>query len=124
MIRYLTCIMCPAGCELEVQMDRVNGQDEIVVRGNSCKRGVAYGHQEVVAPMRSISTSVLVEQGELPLASVRLTKPIPKAMIVTVMEEIKAVIVAAPVQIGDIVITDVCGTGSDVIITKNVKRQG
>ena len=36
------------------------------------------------------------------------------------MDAINHTKVAAPVRIGDIVIKDVCGTGVDVVATKNV----
>jgi CxxC motif-containing protein len=36
------------------------------------------------------------------------------------MEAINHVLVAAPVRIGDVVIENVCGTGVDVVATKNV----
>ena len=39
------------------------------------------------------------------------------------MAEIRKIKVTAPVSIGQIVLQDVLGTGSDVIITKNVKRK-
>ena len=74
--------------------------------------------------MRNIASSVLVEDGELPLASVRLNAPIPKkGYFFSVMAEIRKIKVTAPVSIGQIVLQDVLGTGSDVIITKNVKRK-
>ena len=72
--------------------------------------------------MRNIASSVLVEDGELPLASVRLNARFPKGYF-SVMAEIRKIKVTAPVSIGQIVLQDVLGTGSDVIITKNVKRK-
>ena len=93
------------------------------VTGNNCKRGKEYAVREVTNPVRNIASSVLVEDGELPLASVRLNAPIPKKDIFSVMAEIRKIKVTAPVSIGQIVLQDVLGTGSDVIITKNVKRK-
>ena len=60
--------------------------------------------------------------GELPLASVRLTRPIPKDRIFDVMAEINRQTLTAPVHIGDVVIADVLGLGSDVIVTKHIDR--
>lgn len=72
--------------------------------------------------MRNIATSILVEGGELPLASVRLTKPIPREKIFAVMEEIKKVKVSAPVSEGTIVISKVLGLDSNVIVTKDIEK--
>lgn len=117
MKKELVCIVCPNGCELIVE----NNDGKIEVKGALCKRGHQYAEQEMVNPMRTISTSVLVEHGEIPLVSVRLTKPVPKARIFDVMKEIENVRLTAPVHIGQVVLKNVCGCDSDVIVTKNVE---
>ncbi len=118
MNRVFTCILCPNGCEIEAAYE---GENILSMEGNLCPKGKDYVTQELVSPMRNIATSVLLEGGELPLASVRLDRPIPKNKIFDVMEEIKNKRLKAPVSIGDVVIHDVLGTGADVIVTKNVK---
>ncbi len=35
-IRNLTCISCPMGCQITVEMD---GSEVVGVSGNTCKRG-------------------------------------------------------------------------------------
>ncbi|WP_374058622.1 DUF1667 domain-containing protein [Alkalibacter rhizosphaerae] len=62
------------------------------------------------------------ERGELPLASVRLTAPIPKDRIFDVMEAIKALTCTAPLRAGEVLIQDILGLGADVICTKEVDR--
>ena len=117
MLREFTCIMCPLGCSLEVTEE--NGQ-VLEVEGNTCPKGREYAVQEVTAPMRNIASSIRIEGGELPLASVRLSAPIPKKDIFRAMEEIRKVSRKAPVHIGDVVISHLLGTDADVIVTKNV----
>ena len=39
----LTCIACPMGCPLSVEMD---GDKVINVTGNTCPRGKVYGEKE------------------------------------------------------------------------------
>ena len=73
--------------------------------------------------MRNIATSILVEGGELPLASVRLSAPIPKAKIFDVMNEIRKVKRTAPVHEGEVVIENVLGLGSNVIVTRTVEAE-
>lgn len=147
MLREFTCIMCPQGCEIVVEAEKeaagTAGTDSVLgkaknisernkshnmqggyrITGNRCPRGAEYVTQEMENPMRSIASSVLVEGGELPLASVRLTRPIPKERIFAVMEEIKKVKLSAPVEEGTVVISNVLGLGSDVMVTKAVERQ-
>ena len=47
---------------------------------------------------------------------------IPKGKIFDCMKEIRAVKVAAPVHIGDVIIADCAGTGVAVVASKNVGR--
>jgi len=117
MLKNYTCIVCPNGCDITVEVE-----DKIIksIKGSTCKRGDKYVEQELTNPHRTISTSILLEGGELPLVSVRLSTSIPKEKIFNVMEVIKKAHLTAPVSAGQIVIENVLGLGSDVIVTKNV----
>lgn len=119
MLKEFTCIMCPMGCSLEVHIE--NGKIA-EINGNTCPRGKDYAVGEVTAPVRNIATSVLVKGGELPLASVRLTAPIPKEDIFRAMEEIRKVKLNAPTTIGQVVIEHLLGTEANVIVSKNVSK--
>ena len=76
--------------------------------------------QELRDPQRNIATSVLVKGGILPLASVRLTGPIPKGRIFDAMAEIRKCTLTAPVQAGCVVIHNLLGYEVDVIVTKEI----
>ena len=118
MKRTFTCIVCPNGCEIEAEYE---GAQVLSVTGNLCPKGETYVTQELIDPRRTIATSVRVTGGVMPLASVRLTAAIPKDRIFDVMAEINRVTLTAPVKIGDVVIQNVLGLGSDVIVTKNIE---
>ena len=119
MKRTFTCIVCPNGCEVEAEYE---GTNVLSVTGNLCPKGKTYVVQELIDPRRTIATSVRVAGGELPLVSVRLTQAIPKDRIFDVMRQINQVRLDAPVRIGDVVIKNVLGLGSDVIATKNIEK--
>ena len=124
MNKELTCIVCPNGCDLHIAYEK-SAIEVLSVEGALCKRGETYARQELIAPKRSIASSVLVEGGELPLVSVRTKGVIPKNMIFPVMKEIRKTVVKAPVEEGSVLIPDVLGLGIDVIATKRVeKKQG
>ena len=97
MTRTFTCIVCPNGCEITAEYEGAK-----------------------IDPKRTIATSVAVIGGELPLVSVRLDSPIPKAEIFNVMAEINRHTLTAPTVISQVLIENVCGLGSNVIVTKNV----
>jgi len=120
--KELICIICPNGCQL--QADIQEGEQLVVtdVTGNLCDKGPEWARQEIVNPMRTIASNVLVEQGDFPLVSVRTDSPISLKMIFDVMKEIKTVRLTAPVKIGDIIIEKVAGLPCYIIATWNVQR--
>ena len=120
MLREFTCIICPNGCEIEAEIEdgKILG-----ITGNICPKGETYVTQELTDPQRNIATSVLVKGGELPLASVRLTRAIPKNRIFDAMAEIRKVSVEAPVEAGTVLIRGILGFESDVIVTKTVEKR-
>lgn len=115
--RELTCIGCPMGCLLTVEM---NQGKVISVTGNTCKRGDVYARKEVTNPTRIVTSSVMVEGGNLAVVSVKTKEDIPKEKIFECMKALKGVKVQAPVQIGDVIVKNVAGTGVDMVATKNV----
>ena len=117
MLKNYICIVCPNSCEITAE---VENSEILSLTGATCNRGQEYVRQELTNPVRNIASSVLLENGVLPLASVRLSKPIPKDKIFNVMDKIKEIRLNAPVAIGQIVIGNVLGLDSDVIITKNI----
>lgn len=125
MKKTFTCIVCPNGCSIDAEYTSdKSGKTQIQsMTGNLCPRGKEYVTQELVCPMRTISTSILVHGGELPLASVRLTKPIPREKIFDAMKEIRQLSVDAPVEAGTIILHNILGTDSDVMVTRNVAEK-
>ena len=114
----ITCIQCPLGCALTVSVDGENVQ----VSGNTCPRGAEYGKKEVLHPSRTVTSTVAITGGVMPRLSVKTKTDIPKEKIFDVMQVIRKTTVTAPVQIGDVIIENVCGTGADVIATKTVEK--
>lgn len=119
--RELTCIGCPLGCALRVEL---NDAGEVVsVSGNTCKRGEEYGRREVTAPVRMVTSTVRVTGGKAAVVPVRTATDIPKGKIFDCMDEIWSAVVAAPVKIGDVVIENVAGTGVSIVASKAVERE-
>jgi len=115
----LTCIVCPNGCNLVIEQD--DKGNILSVTGNRCKRGLTYAQQEMTDPRRTIATSVMVSGGNLPLCSVRITQPIPKAQIFEAVQAIHALRLTAPVKIGDVLMENLLGIPDcNVIATKNI----
>ena len=104
------------GCRLQVEVE--NGT-VLSVTGNTCARGDRYARQECVAPERMITAVIPVEGSAVPL-SVKTAAPVPKRLIADCMRALGTVKVSAPIKAGTVVLPDVCGTGVNVIATKNL----
>ena len=111
--RELTCIICPRGCGLTVKFDTDGKVAEVI--GNLCARGKTYAVTECTAPMRTVTSTVRCEDGAV--LAVKTSAPVPKETVFLVMNEINSVKAPCKVHIGDVIISNVCGTGSDVIAT-------
>lgn len=117
--RELTCIGCPLGCAVEVEIEE-NGQI-VNVTGNTCKRGDDYARKEVTNPTRIVTSTVRVEGGTSDMVSVKTKTDIPKNKIFACMEGLKGICVKAPVHIGDVIVENIAGTGVDVVATKEAE---
>ncbi len=115
------CTGCPLGCRLEVD---ASGGDVIEVRGFGCRKGERYGRQEHVDPRRPVSTTVWIEGAALRRVPVRVAEPVPRGEVRAVVRALRGVQVQAPVRRGEVVLADVCGTGIDVIVTRDLPRIG
>lgn len=114
MIRELTCINCPMGCQLEVTIEE--GQ-VISVTGNTCPRGKIYGESECIHPVRMVTSSVPVKGGGR--VSVKTAHAIPKEKIADVMIDIHGYQGQKPIRVGQVLIEDLAHTGVALVATKD-----
>lgn len=112
--RTVTCIVCPSGCRINVEIE---GGKIIEISGNQCKRGADYATTEVTQPMRVLTTTVRLENGRL--LPVKTSRPIPKALLFDAIKELSGVVVKPPVKMGQVVYSNVAGTGVDVVATRS-----
>lgn len=113
--RLLTCIVCPRGCSLSVQLDDCGGV--ISVSGNICKRGVVYAEDECTHPKRTVTTTVRCADGSV--LPVKTSTTVPKEKMVEVMKAVNTTVAKCGLKIGDVVIEKVAGTDADIIATAN-----
>ncbi len=106
MTRELTCIICPRGCALHIELDG-NGK-YISTSGNLCKRGERYACDECTSPMRTLTTTILCSDGSV--LPVRSETSIPKEKLFEAMEKVNSITVSLPVSVGDVVIDGFYGT--------------
>ena len=102
MKKTLTCIECPIGCTIEVELQDGN---VISVQGNGCPRGRLYAENEVVCPKRVVTSTVRAKSGEM--IPVKTDAPVKKSEIFAVMEKINATVCELPVKIGDVLVENI-----------------
>lgn len=115
----LICIVCPKGCHLHV--DETN---DYKVTGNNCGRGIVYGKQELINPVRTITSTCRIKEGNLPRIPVKTQDTIPKGKMLEIMKMINQVELEAPVHVGDLVLENVLDTGVNVVACKDMERIG
>ena len=112
MKRELTCIICPIGCTIEVELD---GSEIKSIKGNTCPRGAKYAETECIAPTRTVTTTIKCDNGAV--VPVKTDRPIPKEKIFELMEIINNSVAHLPISVGDVIIEGVFGC--NVVATKN-----
>ena len=102
MKKTLTCIECPIGCQIDVEIE--NGTP-VSITGYTCLRGKAYAESEVICPRRVVTSTVKATDGTL--VPVKTESPVKKSEIFSVMQKINAATVTLPVKIGDIIVENI-----------------
>ena len=120
----LTCIICPMGCSMEVTVETdASGHKKVTaVKDNGCKRGEQYAAKELQNPTRTLTTTIKVEGGVLPLVPVKTAGEVPKTSLLQCMEVVRRAGCKAPVKRGDILLYDLLGTGINVIACADVAK--
>lgn len=113
MKRRLTCIECPIGCEIDVELEN---EKVVSLTGNCCPRGKVYAEAEVVCPKRVVTSTVRAENGEM--IPVKTDRPVRKDAIFKVMKKINAITCKMPVALGDILVENICDD-ANLIVTGN-----
>lgn len=115
MKKEFTCIVCPIGCTLSVELD---GKEVKSVSGNTCKRGEVYAVNECTNPMRTVTSTVKCENGAV--VPVKTETPIAKDRVFEAMEIINNFVAPLPISVGDVIIEDICGSKLVATASKNL----
>ncbi len=92
------------------------------IEHNQCKLAHEYVTSELFDPRRTVTTSVRVHGGAMPLTSVKSARAIPKDQLLEAMAEISQLEIDAPVGIGDVLLPNLVGTGIPLVATRNVPK--
>ncbi len=112
------CIGCPLGCAVTLTIDDAGEVQEFA--GNKCKEGKKYVLEEYKNPVRALTATVLTEGSTQPLLAVRTNRPILKTKQLPGMQVIAGVRAKPPLKMGDVVVSNLLGTGVDVVASADL----
>lgn len=111
----IICITCPKGCHL-----CVDENNDYAVTGNSCPRGVEYGKNELLHPVRTVTSTVRVAGAAIPRLPVKTDRPLPKEKMFECMALLDTITAQAPVHVGDVLASHILGTDVNIVATKSL----
>ena len=120
MEREFVCIICPNGCRIKVEYEGTNIKN---IKGDECPKGKDYVKNEITNPLRVFTGSVLVENGDFSLVSVKTPSPISKKYLKKIGEITRQIKVEAPVEIGQIVASNLLDNNIDLVATRKIKKK-
>ena len=118
--KHFVCVVCPIGCEIDVVHD---GSKIISMEGNKCERSEEFVSQELIEPMRILTTTVRIQGSRWVVIPVRTNESVPKRLFPRIMRQLRRVKLQAPVNMLDVVVRDVLGTGVNIIATRTMPRE-
>ena len=120
MKKTIICTVCPNGCEVVAEY---TSRDDVKLSGNRCKRGVEYCINECFDPKRTFTSSVAIKGAARRRMPVRTTAPIPKAQLLACAETLRGVTLEAPVSCGQVIISDILGSGADLVASMSLEKK-
>ena len=118
--KHFVCVVCPIGCEIDIVHD---GSKIISMEGNKCERSEEFVSQELIEPMRILTTTVRIQGSRWAVIPVRTDKSVPKRLFPSMMRQLRRIKVQTPVNMLDVVVRDVLGTGANIIATRTMPRE-
>lgn len=112
MKKTIVCTVCPNGCSVEVEYTT---QEDIILTGNRCARGIAYCKDECFAPKRTFTASVPISGSSRRMMPVRTTGPVPKEILPECAAKVKEISLECPVKSQQVLVSNFLGTGVDLI---------
>ena len=118
--KHFVCVVCPIGCEIDVVHE---GSTIVSMEGNKCEKSVEFVSQELIEPMRILTTTVRIQGSRWPVVPVRTDRAVPRRLFPRIMKRLRLVELQAPVNMLDVVLRDILRTGANIIATRTMPRE-
>jgi CxxC motif-containing protein len=113
------CVHCPKGCVISVRIPEGVARtdlDALELSGHECKHGIEYAKQELVEPMRVLTTTVRVRDSDRMLP-VRSSGPLPRERLMEAVRLLDGVEVIPTVSVGQVVYKKIMDFDIDILAT-------
>lgn len=118
--KELVCVNCPKGCRIIVTME---DKRILSIKGYSCENGKQYAEEEMICPMRVLTTTVKINGAPLRVLPVMSNGPIPLERMEEAMEEVRKIHVDAPVIMNQVLVSHFLGTDVDLIASRSMTKK-
>jgi len=109
-VKHFPCIVCPACCELETDGAEVNGA--------RCPKGEGFALQEIITPLRVLTTTVRCETpAGIRMLPVKTANPVPLHQISNMVREMKTLRVSGIPAIGSTISLEFSGQPIVLLVT-------
>ena len=100
---------------MQVTYDKKNVES---VRNALCPKGKEFARDELFHPLRTLTTTIRVAGGALPLVSVRSNRFLPLEKMKEAVKWLNGFKIQAPVKYHQVIVENILGTGADIIATR------
>ena len=118
--KHFVCVVCPIGCEIDVVHE---GSTIVSMEGNKCEKSVEFVSQELIEPMRILTTTVRIQGSRWTVVPVRTDRAVPRRLFPRIMKRLRLVELQAPVNMLDVVLRDILHTGANIVATRTMPRE-
>jgi CxxC motif-containing protein len=119
--KKMRCIVCPEGCPMHAEYEAAS-KKIISLEGYKCKRGIKFAEDEITNPLRLLTTTISIDSKIAQRLPVRSNISAPKDKIAAMIEAVKQIRAKAPVKMGEIIASDMLGTGVDILSSTTVEK--
>jgi CxxC motif-containing protein len=97
--------------------------NKIIITENACNKGEKYAIQEIKNPVRILTTTVFVDNGEQILLPVRSEKGIHKNLIVKGIKKLSKIKVNAPIKQKDVIYENILESRVNIIASRDIDKK-
>ncbi|HON88782.1 MAG TPA: DUF1667 domain-containing protein [Spirochaetia bacterium] len=121
-INNLVCIICPKGCRITIEYEISENKSKAIksISGFSCPKGKFYAEQEILEPLRTLTTTIKTSYKEHARLAVRSDSEIPLAQLIPVIKYLRTIVIKQPISAGTCIVKNPLGLKTNIIAADDI----